>query len=286
MAFAGLFLIFFVIVVVILGLSTLLGVIFLVVAAVKYQSWKKQPEKGRNYIGFQVAGCLLMTPLIGVILILAYTKISTTMEHRNSLGYNVNCGNYEEAERILKKGADPDCTLKSNEPAESGEQTLLSLLCENGFVDQYGDPVDDVESPEELAMIQLLIDYGADLESRTYEEDMEEHHHVYREESDLYSVSDACGYTPLLYAVRSGNAETVKLLVENGADINAADYCGFNAVATIADNLSDEQGEQLLVYLIEHGCDKNAPTNFMQEPSFLAYRNNLLDNERIQKILD
>lgn len=286
MAFMGLFLAFFVIVLAILGFVTLLAIVFLIIAGVKYRSWKKHPERRRTYIVFQVLGCICISPIVGVVVFIIYCYVSTAVQHNTSLSYNVQYGNYEKAEQILKKGANPDCTIESDKPAKPGEQTLLSVLCEKGFVDVHGDPVDDVETKEELAMIQLLIDYGADIESRTYDEDMSQHHHSYEEDSDIYMVSDACGYTPLLHAVRNGNIKTTKLLVENGADINAADYCGFNAVATVADNLSDQEGEELLSYLLEQGGDENAATNFYQNAYFLASRNNLLDNDKIVEMLE
>lgn len=139
-------------------------------------------------------------------------------------------------------------------------------------------------------MIQLLIDYGADLESRTYLHDKDDSIHMYQGESDYYESSDMCGYTPLLYAVYMGNKNTVKLLVENGADINAEDYCGFNAVLTIADGISDEKGYALLNYLLEKGCNQNHYTNFYQDATFLAFRRYSSYeeplNKKIRKLLE
>lgn len=291
MAFMGIFAMAMVVMLVILGVILFIAVVGIILLIVSRQMRKKQlNEKGngkKTYLVLWILGWICILPLGAVILYVLFCLVSNEMYNRTSLGHHVIYGNYEEAERILKRGVTADCTIESNDPAKPGEQTLLSILCENGgFTNVYGDAVDDVVTADELAMMQLLIDYGADLERVTYIHEKDDDCHRYMEESDYYMGSDECGYTPLLYAVRNGNMETVKLLVENGADVNAKDFCGFNAVATVADNMSDRQGKELLVYLLDIGCDKRAITNFLQDSYFLASRHNTLNNEEIQSMLE
>jgi hypothetical protein len=59
------------------------------------------------------------------------------------------------------------------------------------------------------------------------------------------------GATALLYAIREGDLETVKLLVERGAQVNTTDYTGYTPAS-----LSKELGyTEINVYLIAHGAD-------------------------------
>lgn len=291
MAFAGMFIMFFAVIIIILIVSVSSAVILFLASFFMKKNYKKKllekpmtSEKIRKYYLIpRIIGCIFMIPTLLFVGLIAFAIISTSISHHNSLGYNVMHGNYSKAERILKKGVNPDCTLESNEPAEAGEQTLLSLLCEKGFTDSYGDSIDKEETEEELKMIQLLIDYGADLESRTYRHDINDSEHFYHDEYDYYGSSDMCGYTPFLYAVYMGNEKTVKLLVENGADIQVEDYCGFNAILTIADNLDDSNGLSMLQYLLEKGCDENHVSNFYQEANFLSFRNYGPNEEPLNK---
>lgn len=67
-----------------------------------------------------------------------------------------------------------------------------------------------------------------------------------------YSLSrrGADGMTPLLYASKWGNIEMVKLLVENGAIINARAVNGDTALSIARGNNNDA----ILNYLLEHGA--------------------------------
>jgi hypothetical protein len=61
----------------------------------------------------------------------------------------------------------------------------------------------------------------------------------------------ANGMTALLYAIKKGDFETVKILVEQGAEVNIADNQGYTPAS-----LSKELGFiEMNLYLIEHGAD-------------------------------
>ena len=297
MAFAGMFMMFLAVIIIILIISISSAVILFLVSFFMKRNYKKKLLEGQSaasgeikeyYLIPMVIGWIFMIPALFLAVLIIYVSISTSISQHNSLGYQVMHGNYSQAERILKKGVSPDCTLESNQPAKPGKQTLLSLLCEKGFVDNLEYSINEEETEEELKMIQLLIDYGADIESKTYRHDINDSRHFYHDEYDYYESSDMCGYTPFLYAVYMGNKKTVKLLVENGADIQVEDYCGFNAILIIADNLNDSNGLSMLQYLLEKGCDENHVTNFYQEANFLSSRHygpgGIPLNKKIQKL--
>ncbi len=99
-------------------------------------------------------------------------------------------------------------------------------------------------------------------------------------------VSDECGSTPLLIAAKAGNFEMVKLLIEEGADVTARDFCGFGLVETIVDNYEDDQGYDILVYAVEHGAPTDGLTNYRQSALFLAQRHGEdFKNDKIKKYL-
>ena len=63
----------------------------------------------------------------------------------------------------------------------------------------------------------------------------------------------AGGFTPLLYAVLTGDMETVRVLVDNGADVNDASPDGVSALMLAL----TKRHEDLALLLIERGADPN-----------------------------
>ena len=285
MAFIGVFLVALIITIIVVGVSTVIGTSLLIISMVMKRKYNK------TYLIPRIIGCVFMVPLVGLIGLIVYVGVSTVIEHKTSLAYSVTTGNYEQAEYLLKKGVSPNCTLESNEPAQDGQQTLLSVLCENGgFIDALEEPADDVVTEEELNMIRLLLQYGADIEAVDYEHEKNHEDHLYQESADYYNSKEGCGYTPLLHAVESGHYEIVKVLVEEGANVKASGYDGFNVVHIIAEELKDSEGEEMLQYLIDKGADAGALTNYKQDAAFLANRHHLSyrdwHNDGIMRIIE
>lgn len=289
MAFMGIFVMGLLAFLIMLGVPTLIGIVFLIVALVQWIRQRKQEQKKKSkYIVPGIIGGVFMMPLIFVVVFMGYSMVSGAWTMHNSLAVQVQKGNYERVEALLQKGVSPDCTLESNEKAKDGERTVLSYLCEcGGFWDDFEDPVDDVVTDEELAMMKLLIDYGADVNAVQYRHAREYESHCYRDANDPYAFrnTDECGYTPFLYAVDSGEMITVQLLVENGADINTADFCGYTAVHRIADFPDDEQYAEMLPYLIEQGADVYAVNNYGQDAGMLMDWSEDEDTEQIRNVL-
>lgn len=93
-----------------------------------------------------------------------------------------------------------------------GKWTPLHMACLNGH-------------PE---LVQLLLDYGADIEAR-----------------------DGIERTPLILSVESRNLRVAETLVERGADINAQAIRGYTALLLAARN----DFEDMVNYLIDQGAD-------------------------------
>lgn len=290
MAFISLLFVYLAIIIGIIIICTVIGSIFLIIAMViKRKQKKKAIEENIYHKKFRYSkgvyiltgiGIVFMLPLVGSILLILYGIVSSVINQYTGLGYNVTHGNYERAEKILKRGVDPDCTVDSNEKAAPGEPTLLWYLC-MGEDDMYSELT--IEERQEL--MELLLEYGADIEWRKYRHEKEYKDHYYDEtdESSYYMGSDECGYTPLHWAVRRGDEEMLKFLAEHGADVNTEDYCGFNTIATVADELSDEQGYDIFTYLVSQGVEVCDETNFKQQTMFLAGRNT--ENEMIRSAI-
>lgn len=290
MAFMGIFVMSMVVFCIMLGVPTLIGIIFLIVALVQGLRQRKQAQKKKaKYIVPGIIGGVFMMPLIFVVAYMEVYMLSSVWTEHNSLAIQVQKGNYERVEKLLQKGVSPDCTLDSNEQAKDGERTILSYLCEcGGFWDDFEDPVDDVVTDEELAMMQLLIGYGADVNAVQYRHAKENKSHYYRDVNNPYDFrnTDECGYTPFMYAVDSGDMVTVKLLVENGADVNTADFCGYTAIHLIADFPKDECYAEMLPYLIEQGADVYAVNNYGHNAGMLMDWREDEDTEQIRSILE
>lgn len=280
MAFMGMFMIGILVFIIIVGIIFTVAVISLIISIFMQLSYKKKLKNFKDgdkkprkwYYIPRIISILNFAPLIFLVVSFAVIEIKSNYEQKNSLAFNVTTGNYERAEELLEKGVSPDCTFESNKPAKDGKQTLLSLLCEKeGFVhysNKYA--VDRELTQEEIKMIKLLIEYGANVNAVDY---VHEAQHSDKTAHSIYMTDDRCGYTPLMHAVYNGNTELVKLLIENGADVNVRDYTGFTPVATVADSLNDDPGVEILRILIENGADIINKTNYGQSNQWLAYRN-------------
>lgn len=287
MAFMGIFLMWFVVFIAIISSCNFIAIVCFVISAVIKHRYKKNSalnpalKKPVSPVVLKAVGWVFLLPLIGTAGLICFALIDTAAEHRNSLWYNVNTGNFKQVERLIDKGASPDCTKESNEPAKNGEKSILISLCENqGFTVQnsFEDMRHDGFTEDEEKMIRLLIDKGADIEYKYY-------YHTSHEYDNYYYSADGCGRTPLLCAVERGDYELVRLLVESGADVNAKDAYGYNAAAIIADELNDENGADIARYLVENGADTSCTTKMGASMPFLLYRNERYGNEKIREIL-
>jgi len=77
------------------------------------------------------------------------------------------------------------------------------------------------------------------------------------------------GLTPLVYAARQGDLETVKVLVEAKADVNQRTNYGWTPLLTATQN----RNYQIARYLLEHGANPNIANKGGWNPLYLATDN-------------
>lgn len=281
----------------------LIGTILLIISAVmkirQSVQKKKADETGnrffkvsKTYIIPGVFGLIFMMPALICIVVLLYVGISSAVHKQTSLAYNLFHLNTEQVEKILDGGVSPDCSEESNAVAKNGEKTLLYLLADRILYEQW--PLSN--EPEEyihdktMEMMQLLIDEGADVNYVAYRA-MYEECHGYNDEAPFRRyTTDQCGWTPLMAATYHGDLEMIKLLVDNGADVHAVDYCGYNVINIVADYLEDEEGYEILLYYLDKGVNPDNITNFHSSSAGLAYSHTTgshpYDNEKILEKLE
>jgi len=119
--------------------------------------------------------------------------------------------NFDMVKFLLENKADV------NFKDEWGNSPLSNACCPNMFLENIGDK--DIET------VKILLKYGANINSR-----------------DMYGV------TPLYKACHKDNLRVIKILVENGAEINALIY---DKSGTPLDMARDPE---VIKYLREHGA--------------------------------
>jgi len=88
-------------------------------------------------------------------------------------------------------------------------------------------------------------------------------------ETETRSKKQWGGLTPLLFAVREGNLDSVKTLVESGADVNQTSEYGWTALLVATHNRFYKLG----VYLLEHGANPNLANEGGWNPLYIATDN-------------
>ncbi len=86
--------------------------------------------------------------------------------------------------------------------------------------------------------------------------------------------TDGGELTPLVYATRANDLDTVRVLVEAGADINQATGYGWSPLLVAAQN----RYYTLAAYLLDHGASPNLPNKGGWTPLYLATDNRNIEN--------
>jgi ankyrin repeat protein len=87
-------------------------------------------------------------------------------------------------------------------------------------------------------------------------------------------ASDGGGLTALVYAVRSNDLDTVRVLLEAGADVNQVTGYGWSPLLVAAQNRYYKLG----AFLIERGANPNLPNRGGWTPLYLATDNRNIEN--------
>jgi len=169
-------------------------------------------------------------------------------------------------DRLLAGGADANATLMSGETAlmtcarTGNAQTVKALLTHGARVNVKEAGHDQTALMWAAAqshpdVVSVLVESGADIKARskTYPQTVvgEQTQRAGREELN-YTVLRG-GMTPLLFAVRAGDAESVKLLLAAGADPNDHLPDGTSALVLAAHSDRGTAGAALL----DKGADPN-----------------------------
>ncbi len=170
-------------------------------------------------------------------------------------------------ERLLQARANPNAALVTGETvlmtcARTGEAAGVRALVARGANVNVKEPGHDqtalmwAAAQSHPDAVDALLKGGADVRvrSRSYTQTVtsEVTQRAGREELN-YSVQRG-GSTPLLFAARSGDAESVKLLVEAGADVNDTLADGASALVIAAHS----GHTRAATVLLEKGADPNA----------------------------
>jgi ankyrin repeat protein len=88
------------------------------------------------------------------------------------------------------------------------------------------------------------------------------------------AVKDGGALTPLVYAVRANDLDSVKVLLAAGADVNQTTGYGWSPLLVATQNRYYKLG----AYLLEHGADVNLPNKGLWTPLYLATDNRNIES--------
>ena len=157
--------------------------------------------------------------------------------------------------RLLAAGADPRAAMPGGETvlmtaARAGPAGTVRLLLEHG-----ADPDARDEYSRQTALmwaaarnnagaIEALIEHGADVHARTPRRDP-------APGGSYFSSPSATGFTALLFAVRAGQLDATRELLDAGANVNDTVSDGQSALVVAAANANWELAD----YLLDRGAD-------------------------------
>ena len=165
----------------------------------------------------------------------------------------VNRGHTEMVNILLERGADPNykTTNESEYPLIEAcirnNTKIVKMLVDNGADMTVRDSEEDltplhlVSSNGNIELVQFFLDKGADVNSNTDDGPtalmtacINEHTNIVKmlinNGADINRQDNNNGATPLIEASFRDNPEIVSLLLENGADVNIIDKWGDSAI--------------------------------------------------------
>ena len=186
-------------------------------------------------------------------------------------------GNSAIAAELLSAGANPNAARATGETplmtcARSGNAEAVRLLLDQGA------EVDAKESERgqtalmwaaaqrQSEAVKVLIDHGANVNATSATVSVhtpkiinESSGHLYDFYNDnVYLPEVKGGFTPLMFAAQTGDLESLRILLEAGADVNGATRNDGSALVQAAINGQ----EKAALFLLENGADPNATDGY------------------------
>ncbi|PCI75602.1 MAG: hypothetical protein COB20_12450 [SAR86 cluster bacterium] len=158
---------------------------------------------------------------------------------------------------LLETGIDPNQTLAGGESllmtaARTGESQTIEMLLSHGADPNWKESTRGqtalmwAAANNNTATIQLLAEHGANVHTKT--------DNPSRGATRTFVAAPPTEFSALMFAVRGGNMEAVRALVDAGADIDDKVSDGQSALVVAAANANWE----LAAYLIDQGADVNS----------------------------
>lgn len=158
---------------------------------------------------------------------------------------------------LLKAGADPNAILPEGETvlmtaARTGRVEALTALIEGGArldgqEKWFGEtPLIWAAAEDHAAAVELLVRRGADVNGPSAKQN-------YRSRRAGQSVLALGSWTPVMYAARQGAHDSLRALIEAGADLNLVDPDGATALVIAIINANYDEA----TLLVEKGADPN-----------------------------
>ena len=168
---------------------------------------------------------------------------------------------------LLDAGADANAALINGETAlmtcsRTGDLTAVRALLSHGADVNRKEPLHDqtalmwAAAGRHADVVSALVVAGANVRarSRTYMQTVTSEVTQRRGREQLNYTVPRGGSTPLLFAARSGDAESARVLVEAGADVNDTLPNGVTALVEAAHSGHEDVG----ILLLEKSADPNA----------------------------